>query len=68
MDIGTDQIIAFLTSKWQREKSYRLRKELFAFTDNKIAVQFFCMIHPLPNSCSILPSPLSKNHFKRTNY
>ena len=38
---GHEAIKAFLTKKWQREKSYRLRKELFAFTNNKIAVQFW---------------------------
>ncbi|GIZ38871.1 hypothetical protein CKM354_000227000 [Cercospora kikuchii] len=38
---GTDQIIAFLTAKWEREKNYKLRKELFAFTENRIAVQFW---------------------------
>jgi len=38
---GTDEIVAFLTAKWKRETEYRLRKELFAFTDNKIAVQFW---------------------------
>ena len=31
----------FLTKKLEKEKSYRLRKELFAFSDNKIAVQFW---------------------------
>ena len=31
----------FLRSKWAREVDYKLRKELFAFTDNKIAVQFW---------------------------
>ena len=36
---GTDAIIAFLTSKWEKEQGYRLRKELFAWTGNKIAVQ-----------------------------
>lgn len=30
-----------MTNKWDKEKSYRLRKELFAFADNKIAVQFW---------------------------
>ena len=30
-----------LTKKWEKEKNYRLRKELFAFTENKIAVQFW---------------------------
>jgi hypothetical protein len=38
---GTAAIVAFLADKWMREKNYRLRKELFAFTDNKIAVQFW---------------------------
>lgn len=38
---GTDQIIDLLTNKWEKEQSYRLRKELFAFTDDKIAVQFW---------------------------
>ncbi|MCJ1299480.1 hypothetical protein MMC08_002272, partial [Hypocenomyce scalaris] len=30
-----------LTQKWERERSYHLRKELFAFTDDRIAVQFW---------------------------
>lgn len=38
---GTQAIIEFLTKKWDKEKSYKLRKELFAFDDNKIAVQFW---------------------------
>jgi nuclear transport factor 2 (NTF2) superfamily protein len=38
---GTPEIIAFLSQKWSRECGYKLRKELFAFTDNKIAVQFW---------------------------
>ncbi|KAJ9310861.1 hypothetical protein DTO271D3_8860 [Paecilomyces variotii] len=38
---GTAAIVDFLTAKWQREKSYRLRKELFAYTDDRIAVQFW---------------------------
>lgn len=33
--------MSFLTAKWEKEKNYKLRKELFAFTDNKIAVQFW---------------------------
>ena len=36
---GREQIIDFLTKKWAKEDGYRLRKELFAFTDNCIAVQ-----------------------------
>jgi len=38
---GSDEIVEFLTKKWSVENGYRLRKELFAFTDNKIAVQFW---------------------------
>ncbi|KXL47355.1 hypothetical protein M433DRAFT_1194 [Acidomyces richmondensis BFW] len=38
---GTDEIVDFLTWKWNKEKNYRLRKELFSWTDNKIAVQFW---------------------------
>ena len=37
---GREQIIAFLTRKWQRELDYRLIKELWACTDNHIAVRF----------------------------
>jgi len=37
---GRDEIIAFLTRKWQREAGYRLIKELWAFTGNRIAVRF----------------------------
>ncbi|KAI9860496.1 MAG: hypothetical protein M1813_006155 [Trichoglossum hirsutum] len=38
---GTTEITEFLTAKWQRELDYRLRKELFAFSDDRIAVQFW---------------------------
>jgi uncharacterized protein len=37
---GRDQIIAFLTRKWAKELDYRLIKELWAFTENRIAVRF----------------------------
>ncbi len=37
---GRDEIVRFLTEKWQREQQYRLIKELWAFTDNHIAVRF----------------------------
>jgi len=42
---GRDEIVDFLTEKWAAENGYRLRKELFAFTDNKIAVQFWYEWH-----------------------
>lgn len=38
---GHDEIKKFLKNKWEKENGYRLRKELFSFTDNKIAVQFW---------------------------
>ena len=37
---GRDEIIAFLTRKWARELDYRLIKELWAYTDQRIAVRF----------------------------
>lgn len=37
---GRDAIVAFLTRKWSRELDYRLIKELWAYTDNRIAVRF----------------------------
>jgi nuclear transport factor 2 (NTF2) superfamily protein len=37
---GRDEIVAFLTRKWERERDYRLIKELWAFDDNRIAVRF----------------------------
>ncbi|MDB5125912.1 MAG: hypothetical protein JWQ85_144 [Mucilaginibacter sp.] len=33
-------MVEFLTKKWQRELDYKLKKELWAFTDNRIAVRF----------------------------
>jgi nuclear transport factor 2 (NTF2) superfamily protein len=37
---GRDQIVAFLTRKWEREREYRLIKELWAFNGARIAVRF----------------------------
>jgi len=37
---GREAIIAFLTRKWQREHEYRLIKELWAVTNERIAVRF----------------------------
>ncbi len=37
---GREQIRAFLAGKWDREQEYRLIKELWAYTDNRIAVRF----------------------------
>jgi len=37
---GREAIRAFLKRKWEREREYRLRKRLWAFTDDRIAVRF----------------------------
>src|SRR5438128_7035020 len=39
---GRNEIIAFLSRKWAKELEYRLIKELWAFTGNRIAVRFAC--------------------------
>ena len=37
---GRAQIVDFLTAKWERELDYALRKNLWAFEGNRIAVRF----------------------------
>ncbi|MDO6486181.1 nuclear transport factor 2 family protein [Colwellia sp. 6_MG-2023] len=37
---GRDEIVEFLTEKWQKEIDYKLIKELWAFTENRIAVRY----------------------------
>ncbi len=37
---GREQIVSFLTGKWRHELDYRLIKELWAYTENRIAVRF----------------------------
>lgn len=37
---GRAEIRAFLTQKWERETEYALRKDLWAFRGNRIAVRF----------------------------
>src|SRR5262245_57808534 len=37
---GRPAIVEFLGRKWDRELDYALRKDLWAFTDNRIAVRF----------------------------
>jgi nuclear transport factor 2 (NTF2) superfamily protein len=37
---GREEIIQFLTRKWQKELDYRLIKELWAFGGSRIAVRF----------------------------
>ena len=38
--VGRADIVAFLTRKWQHELDYSLRKSLWSFHDNRIAVRF----------------------------
>lgn len=42
---GRDEIREFLSGKWDREQEYRLIKELWAYTDNRIAVRFCYEYH-----------------------
>lgn len=42
---GRDEIRVFLTRKWQRELDYRLKKELWCFAENRIAVSFEYEFH-----------------------
>lgn len=37
---GRKAIVQFLSRKWNRELNYRLRKRLWAYRDNRIAVRF----------------------------
>ena len=37
---GREELRAFLQGKWERELDYVLRKDLWAFTDDRIAVRF----------------------------
>ncbi len=37
---GREAVIKFLAKKWQKELDYKLKKELWAYTDNRIAVRF----------------------------
>jgi nuclear transport factor 2 (NTF2) superfamily protein len=37
---GRSEIQAFLKIKWEKELDYKLRKELWAFNENRIAVRF----------------------------
>ncbi|MFJ6637070.1 DUF1348 family protein [Streptomyces sp. NPDC091376] len=37
---GRKEIVGFLADKWRKELGYRLRKELWAYQGNRIAVRF----------------------------
>ena len=38
--VGREAVEAFLARKWDKEQDYALRKQLWAFTDDHIAVRF----------------------------
>ncbi len=37
---GREAVQAFLTQKWEKELSYKLKKELWGFRENRMAVRF----------------------------
>ncbi|HJP62199.1 MAG TPA: nuclear transport factor 2 family protein [Mucilaginibacter sp.] len=37
---GRDEVIAFLKRKWTKELDYKLKKELWGFRENRMAVRF----------------------------
>lgn len=37
---GRQEVVAFLTRKWNKELEYKLKKELWGFRDNRMAVRF----------------------------
>jgi uncharacterized protein len=48
---GREEIAAFLRRKWARELDYALRKDLWAFTGNRIAVRFQYECHDPAGQC-----------------
>jgi nuclear transport factor 2 (NTF2) superfamily protein len=43
--VGRSDIVRFLDNKWEKERDYRLIKELFAFHENRIAVRYAYEFH-----------------------
>jgi nuclear transport factor 2 (NTF2) superfamily protein len=37
---GRDEVVAFLKRKWEKELDYKLKKELWGFRENRMAVRF----------------------------
>ena len=37
---GREEVVAFLTKKWEKELNYKLKKELWSYTGNRISVRF----------------------------
>jgi uncharacterized protein len=58
---GSDEIVAFLRRKWNRELDYRLIKELWGFRENRIAVRFAYEWH---DDSSINDAPIQESDRK----
>jgi nuclear transport factor 2 (NTF2) superfamily protein len=37
---GREAVVQFLTKKWEKEQDYKLKKELWSYTENRISVRF----------------------------
>ncbi len=37
---GREEIVEFLNEKWKKERNYKLKKELWGFRENRMAVRF----------------------------
>ncbi|WP_340558856.1 nuclear transport factor 2 family protein [Streptomyces sp. GSL17-111] len=48
---GREEIVAFLRAKWDRELDYALRKELWSFGPQRIAVRFQYEWHDAAGQC-----------------
>lgn len=44
---GREEVVKFLSAKLQNELNYKLKKELWAYTENRIAVRFEYEYHDL---------------------
>ncbi len=42
---GREEVVKFLSDKWKKELNYKLKKELWSFTENRIAVRFEYEFH-----------------------
>jgi hypothetical protein len=62
---GRDAIRAFLQRKWARELDYRLRKELWSFTGNRISVRFEYESHDNQDN-GIAPTATNSGSSQRT--
>jgi Protein of unknown function (DUF1348) len=65
---GREEIVAFLTTNWERELDYVLRKSLWGFRENRMAVRFQYEWHDLAGQwfrLRTVPSPGARYSPKR---